>query len=172
MIVRSPRPESHFTILANEILRNQKLTLRARGLLGLLLSYPDNWRTSSTQLARVCPDGRDAIRTALRELEDAGFILRRKYQDELGRWISETVVFDSPQESPAQSTFCPQPTPGNPTPDNQALKEELTKKTLAKESLSYSRVRSLRICGQCSGSGWKPSGKSLARCDCDGGIRR
>lgn len=172
MIVRSPRPDSHFTILANEILRNQQLTLRARGLLGLLLSYPDNWRTSSTQLARVCPDGRDAIRTALRELEDAGFILRRKYQDELGRWISKIVVFDSPQKSPALSTIPPQPTPENPTPDNQAIKEEPNKKRRRGESVDSYRVRSVRICGQCSGTRWKPKGKGLEPCDCDSGLTR
>ena len=172
MIVRSPRPEAHFTILANEILRHPQLTLRARGLLALLLSYPDNWRTSSESLARVCPDGRDAIRTALRELETAGFIVRRKYQDDAGRWQSETIVFDTPQKSPELSTVCPLPTPENPTPVFQAMKEETKKKDSVRKSVVNSRVRSPRICGQCSGSGWKPIGKSLSRCDCDAGLIR
>jgi len=172
MIVRSPRPDSHFTILANEILRNQRLTLRARGLLGLLLSYPDNWRTSSENLARICPDGRDAIRTTLRELEDAGYIERRKYQDELGRWHTDTVVFDTPQKSTAISTLCPLPTPEKPTSDNQALKEELNKKRRRGESVDSYRVRSVRICGQCSGTRWKPKGKGLEPCDCDAGLTR
>lgn len=172
MIVRSPRPDSHFTILANETLRNPKLTLRARGLLALLLSYPDNWRTSSTSLALVCPDGRDAIRTALRELDTAGYLRRIKTQDEAGRWTTDTFVYDTPQTSTASSPACPQPTPGNPTPESQAILERPIKKNHVKESSLSSRVRTERICGQCSGSGWKPTGKSLARCDCDGGIRR
>lgn len=172
MIVRSPRPEAHFTIMANEILRHPQLSLRARGLLALLLSYPDNWRTSSEALARVCPDGRDSIRKALSDLEAAGFIIRRKYQDEAGRWQSETIVFDTPQKSPELSPVCPLPTPEKPTPVNQAMKEELTKKDYARKSVVNLRDRKPRICGQCSGSGWKPTGKSLSRCDCDAGLLR
>lgn len=172
MIVRSPRPDRHFTILDNSLLRSGLLSLRAKGLLVMLLSYPDNWKTSSENLAKVCLEGRDAIRSALRELEEAGYLRRIKRQDDAGRWISENYIFDTPQESPGSSTIPPQPTPENPTSDNQALKEELSKKRRSSELVYNSRVKGLRICGQCSGSGWKPTGKSLSRCDCDSGIRR
>jgi len=172
MIVRSPRPESHFTIIANDILRNHRLTLRARGLLALLLSYPDNWKTSSTNLAKVCPEGRDAIRNALTELEENGYLKRQKRQDEAGRWITEAYVYDTPQISTDFPTVPPQPTPEKPTPVNQALKEKHIKKDYTKTSVKGSRVRTPRICGQCSGTGWKPTGKSLSRCNCDGGLTR
>jgi len=172
MIVRSPRPDRHFTILDNSLLRSGVLSLRAKGLLVMLLSYPDNWKTSSENLAKVCVEGRDAIRSALRELEEAGYLRRLKRQDEAGRWVSENYIYDTPQESPALSPIHPQPKPENPTSDSQALKEELIKKRRMSESVDSSRVRRLRICGQCSGSGWKPTGKSLSRCDCDSGLRR
>lgn len=173
MIVRSPRPEAHFTILANDLLRNDRLSLRARGLIALLLSYPDNWRTSADNLAKVCVEGRDAIRATLAELEAAGYIKRRRAQDPVtGQWSTETVVYDQPQSSTDQPTICPQPTTDFQASDSQALLRRTNKKNLTKESSINSTNRSKRICGQCSGSGWKANGKALTRCTCDSGIAR
>jgi hypothetical protein len=172
MIVRSPRPESHFTILSNDLLRCRTLSLRARGLLAMLLSYPDNWRTSAENLAKVCVEGRDAIRSALAELEAAGYIRRQKTQDEEGRWSTATIVYDTPQPSPGSSTIHPQPATDNQASETQASKEELTKKDGVKKSAVNSRVRRVRVCGQCSGTGWKIQLDELTRCDCDAGIRR
>lgn len=172
MIVRSPRPDAHFTVLANELLRNHKLSLRARGLLAMLLSYPDNWRTSAEQLAKVCVEGRDAIRATLAELEAAGYVKRRKVQAiETGQWSTETVIYDSPQPT-GSSTQTPQPTTDFQPSGNQAPIERTNKKDYAKESVRNLRVRKLQVCGQCAGTGWKPNGKGLNRCRCDAGIQR
>jgi hypothetical protein len=173
MIVRAPRPKAHFTIIANELLRNNRLSLRARGLLAMLLSYPDNWRTSAEQLAKVCVEGRDAIRSTLAELEAAGYILRRRVQAiDSGQWSTETVVFDTPQQSTEQSPETSQPTTDSQASDSQALLRRTNKKNLMKEQSIKSSNRKLRICGQCSGSGWKAHGKSISRCTCDAGIAK
>lgn len=173
MIVRAPRPKAHFTIIANDLLRNNRLSLRARGLLAMLLSYPDNWRTSAEQLAKVCVEGRDAIRSTLAELEAAGYILRRRVQAiDSGQWSTETVVFDTPQQSTEQSTETSQPTTAFQASESQALIEELIKKDYAKESVRRSTNRRVRICGQCAGTGWKPNGKGLDKCRCDSGLTR
>ena len=71
MIIRSPRPESHFTQIRNEVLRDESLSYRARGILSAILSYPDGWETSADALSRKGGEGRDAIRTCLKELEMA-----------------------------------------------------------------------------------------------------
>ena len=49
-IIRAPRPENNFTIIKNEIVRDTKVSYRARGLLAYLLSQPDHWRTNSDRL--------------------------------------------------------------------------------------------------------------------------
>lgn len=97
MIRRSPRPESSFTILHNATIREKGLSYKARGVLVYLLSLPDNWVVSAENLARMSDrDGRDAVRTALDELEAMGFLRRWRHQDNQGRWVNESVVYDVP----------------------------------------------------------------------------
>lgn len=117
MIVRSPRPTAAFTVLSNAVLRDSRLSFKARGLLAYLLSLPDNWQTSAEHLATQSPDGAYSIRTALTELEEAGFIRRTKHRDDLGRVRTVTTVFDTPQ-----------PDRGFPTADNRVPKERPKKK--------------------------------------------
>lgn len=96
MIVRSKRPDHHFSIVDNATIRDHRLSWRARGLLVYLLSMPDGWTVRSEHLAAQGTEGRDAIRSALRELEANGYLVRRKYQDAGGRWRSDSIIYDRP----------------------------------------------------------------------------
>lgn len=167
MIVRSKRPSSHFTVLANDIIRDRRLSWRARGILVYLLSMPDNWKTTSSHLVSVGQEGRDSIRGALSELEEIGYLVRQKHQDDRGRWSTATYVYD-----------CPQNPQGFPPPETafqaseiQALKEVPIKKNLTTEKRSQLTRIEPRICGSCDGTGWTPTGKGLDRCSCRGGIQ-
>jgi DNA-binding MarR family transcriptional regulator len=159
-IVRAPRPETNFTILENTVLRDHQLTYRARGILAYLLSMPDNWSTTSEHLARASKEGRDAVRTALRELEDRGYLLRQKQQNAAGHWQTVTLVFDTPRAENAvgitlwkNCVDVHTPTPEKPTPDNQALIEELTKKDLSINN-SYNFKFPDEHCGLCTDRGY------------------
>lgn len=99
MIVRVARPE-RWTTLPNDLLRDQRLSWKARGLLAHLLSMPPGWMTSSDRLARLGPDGRDAVRSGLAELERAGYVSRiRRQSRTTGRWSTELVVRDVPDRT-------------------------------------------------------------------------
>lgn len=96
MIRRAPRPESGFTIIRNTVLRDERLSYRARGLLAAILSRPDNWKITREQLAAEGREGRDAVGAALRELEDAGYLERVRVQTGSGCWVTEVVCHDQP----------------------------------------------------------------------------
>lgn len=95
-IVRAPR-QDRFTIIPNAILQRSDMTRRAKGLLCELLSRPDGWTTSAQRLADTGPEGRDAMRTALAELESFGYIIRDRWRDpETQQWRSRMTVHDEP----------------------------------------------------------------------------
>lgn len=119
-IIRSPRPESHFSIFSNAIIRDTRLSYKARGILLDLLSRPDNWRISAEALASMGKDGRDAIMSGLKELRDLGYITTHRKQDEKGLWTTESIVYDYPKLG-----F---PSSDNPNSDNPPVIEETIKK--------------------------------------------
>lgn len=131
-IKRAPRPDSHFTILSNEVLRDQRLSFRARGLLASILSRPDNWSTNADNLARESKEGRTSILTALKELEVNGYLVRSKFQNDLGHWVTESVVFDYPTYGKPTSV---DPTSDSPTSVNPTLLEETYKKEPQEETI-------------------------------------
>ena len=87
-----------YTVMSNHHLRNEKLSLKAKGLLSMMLSLPDDWNYTTRGLAKICKEGVDAIGGALRELESAGYIVRHQLKDWYGR-ISDTeyVIYKQPQ---------------------------------------------------------------------------
>lgn len=74
-----------FTIMCNHHLRNKKLSLKAKGLLSLMLSLPEDWDYTTKGLAHICKDGIDAISTALKELEQQGYLTRERIRLPNGR---------------------------------------------------------------------------------------
>ena len=139
-IIRSPRLESNFSVMSNAVIRDSRLSYRARGVLLEILSRPDNWRVSGDSLARSGKEGRDAILTALKELRDCGYIRMVKIRKEDGTFETTNYVYDSPQdvapspENPTTDSVEPpypeKPPTGKPQLDNQGSLEELSKKNL------------------------------------------
>ena len=74
-----------FTVMSNHHLRNGKLSLKAKRLLSLMLSLPEDWDYTTKGLACICKDGVDSIGSALKELEQHGYLTRRRIRFENGR---------------------------------------------------------------------------------------
>jgi hypothetical protein len=115
-IKRADRRGGGYTYLPNAALQRTDLSITAKGLLVLMLSYPDDWRFTLGWLERQHPAGRMATRTALRELEDAGYAWQQRSEVAVGRWTSEWWVSDTPRTpSPAAATSRKAPKPATET---------------------------------------------------------
>ena len=116
-----------YTVMANFHLRDISLSLKAKGLLSLMLSLPENWDYTTKGLARICKDGVDSICATVKELEKAGYVQRRRLRDDLGRLaeveytILEKPVIPAPEEPPKREKpvqeESKEPEPVSPQPE-------------------------------------------------------
>ena len=74
-----------YTVMSNHHLRNTNLSLKAKGLLSLMLSLPDGWDYTTRGLACICKDGVDSICAGVRELEEQGYVIRERVRNANGQ---------------------------------------------------------------------------------------
>lgn len=88
--------DKDYTCISNPAIRDKKLSFKARGLHHLLLSYPDGWEINSHHLASESDkDGRDAVRSALKELEEHGYIRRKNIKDpKTGKFTTSSDIYE------------------------------------------------------------------------------
>ena len=107
-----------YTVMSNHHLRNKELTLKAKGLLSQMLSLPEDWDYTLAGLSLINRESIDAIRTAVWELEKAGYITRRQGRDDKGKMTAiEYTIYEQPQPPAAASPEPKNPTLENPTTD-------------------------------------------------------
>ena len=97
----------NYTVMSNYHLRDMDLSLSARGLLSTILSLPPDWNYSIRGLAAICKEGERAVKTALNELKDQGYIVVTKHNPESGNGtyryeydIYETPIYQGFSEKP------------------------------------------------------------------------
>lgn len=89
-----------YTVMANHHLRNTGLSLKAKGLLSLMLSLPEEWDYTTKGLARICKDGVDSICAGVRELEDHGYVVRERIRNSNGQLGAiEYTILEQPRAS-------------------------------------------------------------------------
>lgn len=91
----------NYTVMSNYHLRDRGLSCKACGLLSKMLSLPDEWDYTSKGLAYICKDGIDSVNSALKELEEQGYLVRRRLRKENGQLGDiEYTIFERPQAVP------------------------------------------------------------------------
>lgn len=80
-IIRVERTKN-FTVMSNHHFKNKNLSLKAKGLLSLMLSLPDDWNYNMKGLATLSKDGIDSVRTAMKELENQGYVEKDRSRNE------------------------------------------------------------------------------------------
>ena len=117
-----------YTVMANHHLRNTELSLKAKGLLSLMLSLPEGWDYTTNGLARICKDGVDSICAGVRELEDHGYVVRERIRNPNGQLGAiEYTILEQPRtsepkrENPVQANpVLGYPVLGKPEQENPA----------------------------------------------------
>lgn len=110
-----------YTVMSNHHLRDKNLSLKAKGLLSQMLSLPEDWDYTLAGLSHINRESKDAIRSAVNELEKAGYVQRRQTTDASGKFsANEYVIYECPvlPESPSEGPSLEKPLSENPTTDN------------------------------------------------------
>ena len=144
-----------YTVMSNHHLRNKELTLKAKGLLSQMLSLPEDWDYTLAGLSYINRESIDAIRTAIWELEKAGYITRRQGRDDKGKMTAiEYTIYEQPQPPPeldcpilenptAANPVLENPTTDKPTTENpMQLNKEIQRTDLPKTDLSTTDLSS------------------------------
>lgn len=93
---------TNYTTMSNYHLRDTNLSLKAKGLLSVFLSLPDEWHYSISGLMKITKEGRDCLTTVIKELEKAGYLVRYQSRDETGKIVGiEYVIYEKPQAEQA-----------------------------------------------------------------------
>ena len=132
-----------YTVMSNHHLRNKELSLKAKGLLSQMLSLPEDWDYTLAGLSYINRESIDAIRTAVWELEKAGYITRRQGRDEKGKMTAiEYTIYEQPQPPALDCPVLENPTADNPTTENPTsenpmqLNKDIQKTDLSKKEKS------------------------------------
>ena len=95
-----------FTQIHNSILHNPNLSLKAKGLIAVMLSLPDTWDFHRDHLASLSSDGKDSLKSGLQELKKARYVTINSQRDEKGRiknWIM--AVYETPEDPVPQGVY-------------------------------------------------------------------
>lgn len=108
-----------YTVMANHHLRDERLSLKAKGLLSMLLSLPDDWEISIRGLASIVTDGVGAVQTGINELIEAGYIVRRRQHADTGAFAGfEYIIHEVPPCT--ENPYTANPYTGKPYTENPA----------------------------------------------------
>lgn len=124
--------DDHFTQIPNHWVRDNRLSLKARGLLTMLMSHRPGWSLSINSIANECQEGKDAIRSAIAELEKFNY-LERSQVNESGRYGEAIWTTKDPEDSPLSEN----PLADNPTTKNTITKEEQVKNTISELEFQF-----------------------------------
>ena len=138
-----------YTVMSNHHLRNTDLSLKAKGLLSLMLSLPEEWDYTTKGLARICKDGVDSICAGVRELEDHGYVVRERVRNANGQLGAiEYTILEQPRppepkrENPVQANpVLDNPVLGKPEQENpEQLNIDISSNQISKKDLSSTEI--------------------------------
>lgn len=113
MTVLRVEKNENYTVMSNYHFKEKNMSLKAKGLLSLMLSLPDEWDYSLDGLCKLSKDGRDSVRSAIKELEEFGYLEKREIKNDKGQFSGyDYRVYEKPRSAE-------NPISENPTSENR-----------------------------------------------------
>lgn len=142
MVIRVNRNDN-YTVMANYHLRDKELSCKAKGLMSFMLSLPDDWDYSVKGLVSCLMEGKEAVRSMLKELEDRGYLAREQARSTKGNFSGvEYVLHEMPvTENPttvnpsADNPITDRPIPENPPQINTNITNILNKQSTERNNI-------------------------------------
>ena len=106
-----------YTIMGKYHLREKNMSLKAKGLLSVMLSLPDDWDYSVEGLVSICEESKTSIQAILKELEDNKYLVRKRLQNDKGQFIYEYNIYEKPY---TEEPWMDYPCTGYPCTDNKS----------------------------------------------------
>ena len=133
MAVFRVHKNENYTVLSNYHFKEKGMSLKAKGLLSLMLSLPENWDYSAAGLVTLSKDGKDSVNAALKELEKFGYLRRTQAYDENGKFGGYNYeIFEQPSDAviaearDKRQPKAEKPTTGNPFTENPSTEKPTT----------------------------------------------
>ena len=123
MAIRRAKRDSNFTMISNVGLKDNRLSFKAKGLLSYMLTLPDDWIFYESEIVNHATDGKQSVRTGMKELEKFGYLVKEQKRNSKGKFAKiDWVVSDEPINGDT-TTFQPSttfPSTDNPSTDKRA----------------------------------------------------
>lgn len=120
------KKERDYTVINNTVLKDERLSWKAKGVFCYLLSLPEDWVIYQSELLKHSTDGRESLRNAINELEEYGYLIIDKKRDEKGHFTAIYKIIENPNEK----TESGKTESENPTRENRHGKTESENPTL------------------------------------------
>lgn len=131
---------NNYTVMSNYHLREREMSLKAKGLLSLMLSLPNDWDYTIEGLVTICKENETAIKSTLKELKDFGYLEILKVQNQKGQFEYQYNIYEKPQsKKPELENLGVE----NPSVENQG-QLNTNKQNTKKEDISSSKDEELR----------------------------
>ena len=139
-VIRVQKTEN-YTVMSNHHLRNTNLSLKAKGLISLMLSLPPEWDYSVQGLVSICKESHTSVRSALKELEEFKYLIRERKNTEKGYFVYEYTLYEIPEPYSGFQHTVKQHTDNTHTENRTQLnKDKLNTKELNKEELNKENI--------------------------------
>lgn len=144
MAVFRVNANKNYTIMSNVHFRDKSLSLKAKGLLSQMLSLPENWDYTVAGLCAINKESKSAIQAALKELEDSGYLIRTRTQDDKGRFDYVYDIYEKPRhgEPRPENRLTDNPCTENPpqyNTNNKLLNNKILKDKVNKERVGVAK---------------------------------